>query len=84
MNILEQYQRLFAIECYKQIPISLLVFYHKYGELRNFIHSISTSLGIDRFNKDLVIQTLKNLVQDANLEQMNAFKQSARVKSVQE
>ena len=84
MDILEQYQRLFAIECYKQIPISLVVFYHKYGELRDFIHSISTSVGIDHFNKELVIQTLKNLVQDANVDQMNAFKRSARVKSVQE
>ncbi len=84
LDILEQYQTLFDIQCFKQIPISLIDFYHKYGELNNFIRSISITIGVENQNEKLVIKTLENIVQNSKFDQMNQFKKLANVKNMNE
>ncbi len=84
LNILEKYQRLFNIKCFTQIPISLINLYHKYGELNNFIHSISSTIGVDNQNEKLVIETLEKIVEDSKPDEMNSFKRLAKIKHMDE
>ena len=59
-------------------------FYHKYGELSNFIRSISITVGEENQDEDLVIKALKTVVEDSKFDQMNRFKKLARVKTMNE
>jgi hypothetical protein len=84
LDIVQEYQRLFGVKCFKQIPISLTNFYHKYGELKNFIHSISSTIEVDEQNEKLVIETLEKIVEDSKTDQMNSFKKLAKIKHMNE
>ena len=84
LDIIEEYQMLFDVKCYKQIPISLTDFYHKHGELNNFMRSISDTVGVENQNEKLVIKTLGKMTEVSKIEQMKQFKKLTRVKNMNE
>lgn len=84
LDIIEEYQNLFNIKCFKQIPISLTDLYNKYGELKNFIHSISSIIEVENEDQELVIKILEKIVEDSKITEMNKFKKLTKVKNMNE
>ncbi|CAF4904181.1 unnamed protein product [Rotaria sp. Silwood1] len=84
LDIIEQYQTLFDIKCFTHMSTSLIDLYYKHGELNNFIHAVSSTLGINNKNQKLLFKTLEKIIEDSKLDKMFTFKKLTTVKDMNE
>jgi hypothetical protein len=84
LDIIEQYQTLFSIKCFKQIPTSLTDLYYKHGELKNFIRSISSTLNVNGENQKILLKNLQKLIEDSKSEELITFKKLTKIKDMNE
>ncbi|CAF3352693.1 unnamed protein product [Rotaria sp. Silwood1] len=84
LDIIEQYQTLFDIKCFTHMSTSLIDLYYKHGELNNFIHAVSSTLGINNKNQKLLFKTLEKIIEDSKLDKMFTFKKLTTLKEMNE
>lgn len=84
LNIIEQYQTLFDIQCFTQIAASISDLYYRHGELTNFIRSISSTLGINPKNQKLLIKTVEKIIEDSKSNELVSHKKLTKMNHANE